>query len=87
MTFPASHETRLELVLKVSLVESGSETVIVPTTLPAATAIAVLSPSSSSFALYGTGYEVLSRETDPSVDAIDAVAYVVESPPVASTES
>ena len=87
MMVPAVSELPADAVVNVSDVESGSVTDNVTETGPASTAITVLSPSSSPFALYGTGYDVWSKLTEPRFDAIVETAYMVESPPVASTES
>ena len=76
-----------DAVVNVSLDESGSVTEIVPTTLPAEDTIVVLSPSLSASATNGTGYDDASKLTEPRFEAIVETVYMVESPPVASTES
>ena len=84
---PAVFVLPADAVVNVSLDESGSVTETVPATLPAPDTIVVLSPSLSAFATYGTGYDDASKDTEPMFEAIVATVYVVESPPVASTES
>ena len=84
---PATSVLPADPVVNVSLDESGSVIEIVPETLPASVTIEVLSPELSAFATNGTGYDDASNDTEPRFEAIVETVYMVESPPVASTES